>query len=183
MGRKWTLAFVGKSFLQRPLYVLSCAMLPLRLRFTPVALKARHDGWTAVRQRRFIEVLAETRSVTRACAAVGKSAATAYALRNRSGAESFAAAWDRALTSPSPVRQPAPRAARRLGRVRAKAEKAEEVHEIDGPPVSPGQSMATWSALQALETCLAQLRTNDGASSRAAQRSADPDWIASRRSQ
>lgn len=64
--------------------------------FTPVPLRARIDGWTPERQRAFIRALAETRSVGRAAAVVGMSRASAYRLRDRPGASSFAAAWDAA---------------------------------------------------------------------------------------
>jgi len=49
-------------------------------------------GWSADRQRRFIEVLAETGTVHAAAKSAGLSARGAYALRVRSPA--FAAAWD-----------------------------------------------------------------------------------------
>ena len=45
-------------------------------------------------------MLAETGSVMGACEAVGMSRKSAYALRARPGAESFAAAWDAALGAP-----------------------------------------------------------------------------------
>lgn len=64
--------------------------------FTPVAVRARRDGWTADVQARFIELLAAGCGPSEAAAAVGKSKQTAYALRTRPGAESFAAAWDAA---------------------------------------------------------------------------------------
>lgn len=68
------------------------------LDFTPVPLaRARHDGWTPDRQRRFIEQLAMIGLVSAAAKACGMSATSAYNLRARPGAESFAAAWDRAL--------------------------------------------------------------------------------------
>jgi hypothetical protein len=70
---------------------------PVRIRFTPVELKARHDGWTAARQRRFIDVLAATKSLTRACQAVGMSRTSAYKLRDRPEARQFRHAWDAAL--------------------------------------------------------------------------------------
>ena len=57
----------------------------------------RRDGWTPARQLRFLDVLARTRSVTRAAAAAGMSRESAYRLRNRPSAALFAAAWDRAL--------------------------------------------------------------------------------------
>jgi len=71
--------------------------LPEFLRFTPVPLKARHDGWLPRVQFGFIVALARGASIDAAASAVGKSRTTAYALRNRPGAESFAAAWDAAL--------------------------------------------------------------------------------------
>jgi hypothetical protein len=57
--------------------------------------RIRRDGWTAERQLRFLDVLARTRSVTRAAAFAGMSRESAYRLRTRAGL--FAALWDRAL--------------------------------------------------------------------------------------
>lgn len=54
-------------------------------------------GWTAERQRKFIEHLALTGHVGEACAFVGISSRSAYRLRARPGAESFVRAWDAAL--------------------------------------------------------------------------------------
>jgi len=51
-------------------------------------------GWSAARQRLYIETLAETGSVHLAAKAAGLSARSAYALRVRSPA--FSAAWDAA---------------------------------------------------------------------------------------
>jgi hypothetical protein len=59
--------------------------------------RKRHAGWTAERQRRFIEHLSLTGNVGEACAIVGVASSSAYRLRNRAGAESFARAWDAAL--------------------------------------------------------------------------------------
>ena len=68
------------------------------LAFAPVpSASARHDGWTPARQREFIDQLARIGVVAAAARAVGLSAKSAYALRKRAGAESFAAAWDAAL--------------------------------------------------------------------------------------
>jgi len=58
---------------------------------------ARHDGWTAERQRAFIEALAATGSVSRAARSINMSPEGAYNLRRAPGAESFRAAWSRAL--------------------------------------------------------------------------------------
>ena len=65
--------------------------------FDPATTRKRHAGWTAERQRRFIERLALTGSAGQACAAAGVASSSAYRLRNRAGAESFARAWDAAL--------------------------------------------------------------------------------------
>jgi len=65
--------------------------------FTPVPLKRRADGWTALRQVEFIGRLAETGSVRAAAERVGMARETAYRLRSKPGAEEFARAWDAAL--------------------------------------------------------------------------------------
>mgnify|MGYP006189706035 CR=1 FL=1 len=56
--------------------------------------RKRLAGWSAARQRLFLETLAETGSVHLACTAARLSARSAYRLRARSPA--FAAAWDTA---------------------------------------------------------------------------------------
>ena len=63
--------------------------------FSP-ARRIRRDGWTIDCQVKFIVTLRKTGSVTRAAAAAGMSRESAYRLRNRSGHEDFAGAWDRA---------------------------------------------------------------------------------------
>ena len=68
--------------------------------FYPVPTRTRRDGWTAQRQADFLGMLGETGSVMGACEAVGMSRKSAYALRARPGAASFAAAWDAALGAP-----------------------------------------------------------------------------------
>jgi hypothetical protein len=65
--------------------------------FTPVALRARHDGWTAEKQIAFIEALAETACVEEACRRVGMSDSSAYQLRRRPRGFAFRQAWDAAL--------------------------------------------------------------------------------------
>jgi hypothetical protein len=65
--------------------------------FTPAPTRKRHAGWTAERQRKFIEHLSLTGNVGDACALVGVASSSAYRLRNRAGAEGFARAWDAAL--------------------------------------------------------------------------------------
>lgn len=65
--------------------------------FEPIALRARHDGWTPARQIAFIRELAGCACVEEACRAVGMSPRAAYNLRGRSDAISFRQAWDAAL--------------------------------------------------------------------------------------
>lgn len=62
--------------------------------FAAVPLRARHDGWTAARQRAFVAALADTASVTAAARAAGMTARSAYRLRARADADGFAEAWD-----------------------------------------------------------------------------------------
>jgi hypothetical protein len=67
--------------------------------FTPVRLqRVRHDGWTEPRQRCFVEALAVTGSVEAAARMVRMSRKSAYALRSRPDAGSFALAWDEAVS-------------------------------------------------------------------------------------
>src|SRR5881409_568980 len=65
--------------------------------FTPAPTRKRHAGWTAEKQRKFIDRLALTGSAGQASAAAGVASSSAYRLRNKAGADSFAAAWDAAL--------------------------------------------------------------------------------------
>src|SRR4051812_28528512 len=67
--------------------------------FAPVPLRSRQDGWTVERQRTFIAALARTGCVGRAALEAGMSRESAYRLRRRKGAESFAAAWDSILAA------------------------------------------------------------------------------------
>jgi hypothetical protein len=72
--------------------------MPLeKLAFVAVPVRVRRDGWTKSRQQGFILRLALSGCVTLAARGVGMTKASAYRLRERPGAESFAAAWDRAL--------------------------------------------------------------------------------------
>jgi hypothetical protein len=71
--------------------------MPLEeLAFTPVPVKPRHEGWTVERQKWFILRLALGGCVSVAAKGVGMTRKSAYRLRGRPGAESFAAAWERA---------------------------------------------------------------------------------------
>jgi hypothetical protein len=68
------------------------------LAFTPVSLdRKRNNGWTAAQQERFILALHVMGSVGQAAKAVGMSRQSAYNLRERAGAESFAKSWDAAI--------------------------------------------------------------------------------------
>jgi hypothetical protein len=58
--------------------------------------RLRHDGWDGPAMAAFCRALAETGVVTEACRACGKSAKSAYALRQREPL--FARAWESALS-------------------------------------------------------------------------------------
>lgn len=80
------------------------------LRFTPVPVRSRRDGWLPALQLRFVLNLARAMGPAEAARSVGRSRQSAYALRDRPGGESFAAAWDaaiafarRASTAPRPL--------------------------------------------------------------------------------
>lgn len=67
------------------------------LTFKPVAVRARRDGWSEDRQRRFILALRAMGVVAMAARAVGSTVQGAYRLRARPDGGEFAAAWDRAM--------------------------------------------------------------------------------------
>jgi hypothetical protein len=69
---------------------------PAEYRWVPVRRRPRHDGWTEEKQRRFIEVLADTGLVGAAAKAVGMSRETAYRLKRSVHGAAFARAWDAA---------------------------------------------------------------------------------------
>lgn len=54
----------------------------------------RHDGWTADRERIFLETLADTGVVADACRASGMSRDAAYAYRRRASGRAFALGWN-----------------------------------------------------------------------------------------
>jgi hypothetical protein len=58
---------------------------------------SRADGWTPGRRAAFLTHLADNGVVAEAAAAVGKSLASAYALRRRAGGYSFNLGWEAAL--------------------------------------------------------------------------------------
>jgi hypothetical protein len=78
--------------------------LPSFLRFAPVPLRRQHNGWSPARQHRFVIALARGDGPGEAARALGKTRQSAYDLRKRPGAESFAAAWDAALAFAQEVR-------------------------------------------------------------------------------
>nr|WP_315587535.1 DUF3597 domain-containing protein [Sphingomonas psychrotolerans] len=65
--------------------------------FSPPPGYTRHHGWTPDKQRRFLEALSEGRNVVQACAIVGLSKQSAYALRTSPRGHAFALGWDAAL--------------------------------------------------------------------------------------
>lgn len=67
---------------------------PAEYRWVPVRRKPRREGWTEEKQRRFIEVLADTGLVNVAARAVGMSREGAYQLRRAEHGAAFARAWD-----------------------------------------------------------------------------------------
>jgi hypothetical protein len=69
---------------------------PADYRWVPVRRRPRSDGWTEEKQRRFIEVLADTGLVSAAAKAVGMSRESAYRLRCSPHGAAFARAWDAA---------------------------------------------------------------------------------------
>lgn len=66
------------------------------LRFAPVPLRAQHNGWSPELQVRFILALARGAGPDEAARGLGRTRQSVYRLRKKPGAESFAAAWDRA---------------------------------------------------------------------------------------
>lgn len=67
---------------------------PAQYRWVPVRRRPRSDGWTEEKQRRFIEVLADTGLVGLAAKEVGMTRMSAYRLRRAPYAGAFARAWD-----------------------------------------------------------------------------------------
>ncbi len=72
--------------------------LPAELEFEPVPRKVkRPDGWTPELQREFIARLAQCGSPRDVCAAMDKNLSGVESVYKSAGAESFRAAWDRAV--------------------------------------------------------------------------------------
>jgi hypothetical protein len=70
--------------------------LPAFLRFDPVPVRAQHNGWAPALQLRFILALARGAGPDEAARSLGRTRQSVYRLRKKPGAQSFAAAWDRA---------------------------------------------------------------------------------------
>lgn len=75
------------------LFCLDSLIEPARAPARP----ARADGWTAERQRKFLEMLAEGHTITNACLALGMSVTSAYTLRRSARGAAFALGWQAAL--------------------------------------------------------------------------------------
>lgn len=89
---------MAESYVLPPRLLALLQDMPLEaLAFTPVPVKARHDGWTVERQKWFILRLALSGCVSVAARGVGMTRRSAYRLLDRPGSESFAAAWAKAL--------------------------------------------------------------------------------------
>lgn len=101
--------------------------------FSPVPLRARADGWTPTRQAAFLGALAVTGSVRDAARAVGMSRETAYRLRGKPGAGSFAAAWDAVLR----------RGARPSRKVTREDAPQRAIHGLLKPVIYAGRHVAT----------------------------------------
>lgn len=71
--------------------------LLLHIPFDPVPVAARHDGWAPAKQRGFIDALTQCGCISAAARHVGMTPRSAWRLRDRADAASFAAAWDAAL--------------------------------------------------------------------------------------
>ena len=67
------------------------------LRFQPVPVRTRSDGWSPELQRRFILNLARGMGPEQSARTLGRSRQSVYALRSKPGAEAFASAWDSAV--------------------------------------------------------------------------------------
>lgn len=72
---------------------------PAEFEWRPVPRRPRADGWTPEVQRAFIAALADTGMVTTAAQAVDMSVQSAYRLRHAPGSESFARAWEVAISA------------------------------------------------------------------------------------
>lgn len=108
------------------------------LHFTPVALRARADGWTPERQRLFVAALAALGHAGHAAAWVGMSEQTAARLRHREDASSFSRACAAAFSMAKRLRYEAARAQGTPGTKGAKG--AEGPRRAEGSKAAKGFS-------------------------------------------
>lgn len=106
--------------------------------FLPVSPRSRHDGWTVARQCAFLAQLYLTGSATAAAAHVNMTRMSAYRLRKRPDAISFAAAWDRILLPPG---TPRPKVTKRDPRKVTNQELMQRAHAGLVQPVIHGGTM------------------------------------------
>jgi hypothetical protein len=105
-------------------------------------------------------MLAATKSISKACAAVGMSRMSAYKLRDHSEAAELRAAWRSALRPDwDRPRAQSRRVAARLAPLSAR--KVDDVEEMDGGSDLTQHGQSTSSALQTLQTYLALLRSQE----------------------
>lgn len=98
-------------------------------RFRPAEPRAREGGWTAERQRAFIEALADTGCVRTAASEVKLSPRSAYSLRRHPTAYAFRHAWERAMDHACRVMADNATARAVNGRTVVRLHKGEVVHE------------------------------------------------------
>ena len=101
--------------------------------FAPVPLRTRADGWTPMKQAAFLGALAVTGSVRAAALRMGMSRESAYRLRRRPEAASFARAWDGVLR----------RKVTRSRKVTPETVKVRAVHGLLKPVIYAGRHVAT----------------------------------------
>ena len=77
---------------------------PSFLRFRPVPLRPRYDGWTPALQFDLIVLLARGARPGEAAGQLGMSRQSAYALRTHPRGDDFTRAWDEALAFARQVR-------------------------------------------------------------------------------
>lgn len=82
---------------RRPEFLELDGTLPPELEFTPVTTKSGRQKFVPILQRKFIQALSITGSVTISAEAIGMSTGQIYDLKSRPGAESLRAAWEKAI--------------------------------------------------------------------------------------
>jgi hypothetical protein len=110
------------------------------LYFTPVSPRARHDGWTQERQRRFVAALAFTGETGKAAALAGMTAHSAARLRRRPDGASFANACREASDFAKRLRRARAAAARGAAEVAKRPERPEGSRSFSPRGSSPTAS-------------------------------------------